>query len=116
MVSLAWIGECVGTRMCKKNQRHLLRVPSNRHYLLSSLNTEKSLNLTSTVRHTEDYTGSSRKKKPGLLTEGVIPLHDNGRTEVSREHVELPSLSGTNLTTRPTAQTCHPAISMRLIP
>ncbi|GFW40835.1 histone-lysine N-methyltransferase SETMAR [Trichonephila clavipes] len=57
-----------------------------------------------------------KNKKPGLLTEGVIPLHDNVRTHVSRGYVELPSSSGTSLSTHPIARTCHPAIFMRLIP
>nr|XP_042913904.1 histone-lysine N-methyltransferase SETMAR-like [Parasteatoda tepidariorum] len=52
--------------------------------------TEKPLTPMCTVRHSDTYAGPSRTKDQGLLTEGVVLLHDNARPHVSRvTHMEL---------------------------
>ncbi|GFW57286.1 putative transposase [Trichonephila clavipes] len=48
-------------------------------YLWNSSSTEKALTLC-TVRHSDAY----KNKRPGLLTEGVVPLHDDVRPHVTR--------------------------------
>ncbi|GFW61109.1 histone-lysine N-methyltransferase SETMAR [Trichonephila clavipes] len=81
---------------------------------VESLEHRKSINSDAYCETLRRLRMSIKNKRPGLLTEGVVLLHDITHVHTSPESHKWnwTSSNGRRWTILPTVRTCHPAISM----